>query len=192
MLRGLFCFAALLTAASSAQASLHQYICNDQFSNSKITLIGSGLFEVSDVPVNGVQYPAIVPLQITVDSMSGTMPFDLRRASTLDNQISLIFGSEGGYKLFMTFDVAGIVKGDPLPSSWGDDDGIVFWNTNSGLLNPGGDPLRGSKNAIVAAVPEPSAVAFGLLVVGLVGSGQVARRLLVRTRRTPDSESLSY
>ncbi len=161
MARWFFSLLAVLTITSGAQASLHQFICNEQFSPNKITVLGSGVFEVADTPTDGFKYLAVQPLQITVDAQQGTVGFDLLRASTLDNRIHMIFGSQGGYRLYMRFDVAGIVKGDPLPASWGDDDGVVEWNTNNQVLDPNGKFLNGKKSAVVAAVPEPSAFGFG-------------------------------
>jgi hypothetical protein len=176
MSRWLLSLAAVLTVTSAAQASLHQFICNEQFSRNKITLVGNGMFELQDAPVNGNQYPAVNPLQITVDALQGTLQFSLLRVTTLQDQIAMVFAADPALRLFMTFDVAGINNGDPLPGSWQDDDGIVEWNTNNQLTDPTGDPLRGSKNAVVAAVPEPSAFGFGAIALGLAGCGRYVRR----------------
>jgi hypothetical protein len=171
-----FCLLALFAISSRVEASLHQFVCDEQFSRNKITVLGSGAFEVQDTVADSVNFYAIQPLQIAVDAMQGTLLFDLLMATTQKDHIHLVFSTQGGYRLYMTWDVPGTEKGGPLPGAWDDYDGVVEWNTNNLLLDPTGDPLRGSKSAYVAAVPEPSAFGFGALALALAGGGRFVRR----------------
>jgi hypothetical protein len=170
---------ALLFIAARAHGSIHQFQHNFDYSPNAITVVGSGQFELADIPVIGFQYPAITPFTITVDALDGTRSFDLLRASTLTDKIHMIFQSNDGFKLFMMFDVDGILAGDPPPVSWSDDDGVVDWNTNNQLYDPTGLlPLRGSTNAVVTGavpVPEPAALTLAATALVLVGA-RMARR----------------
>ena len=175
MSRWMLSLLALLTITSGANASLHQFILNEQLSPNEITVIGSGVFEVEDLPNASAQYLAINPMQVSVETMQGTVGFDLLRVSTAEDRINMIFQA-GMVKLFMAFDIAGFPASGPLPPSWSDDDNVMEWNTNNMLLDPTGDLLNGRVDAMVSAVPEPSAFGFGAIAFGLVGCGRFARR----------------
>ncbi len=177
MTRWFFSLAALLALATTAHASLHTFTPGATRGN-PLTLIGSGDFELSDTPT-GVFFNAIQPFTVEVTGTVGPVQYELTRGQILPDQVILQFNHPTYNRLFMQWDVAGIPAAPPagFPASWIDDDGEVEW-VAEGLFAPlqPSATLAGYINADVAAVPEPSAFAFGGLAVGLVGLGRFLRR----------------
>lgn len=183
MIRTALSLAIVVALASNAAASLHIFNLTSGASGSEqnvLSVVGGSpvVFELAPPPPTGTnQFVATTPFQVQVTSLAGPHTFTLNRASTTNNHVNLIFnipGDPGSGQLGMFFDVPGIAQGDAVPASFVDADGVVEWNAPA-LTTPNGSAQLAGRIEATVAVPEPSAFAFGGLVIGLVGVGRVVR-----------------
>lgn len=177
MTKGFLGLLAVCLMSTVAQASLHTYVCIDVPSGGNpFTVVGSGAFELSDTPnMTGFQFPAVSPFTVEVVGHSvGNVQFDLIRGATLMDSAVLVFENATHGLLRMQFDVPGLVSGDAFPAAVGA--GEVEWVAeNLAAPSQPSKTLAGIKTGEIAAVPEPSAFAFGALAIGLVGLGRKFR-----------------
>ena len=163
MLRIFLSVVALLMVSSGANGALFSFTQNGQVSGDPITVLDNS-FAIADMPnASGFKYPSLEPMSIQVESLSGPLMLNLSFVSTRPNKVTLAFEDAHMHIARMVFDTTSV---------WSMVDHV----------DPEGGALGGVIDAQVqvAAVPEPSAMALGMVVVGLVGIGRFVRRRMMK------------
>ncbi len=179
MLRIFLSVVALLMVSSGANGALFSFTQNGQVSGDPITVLDNS-FAIADMPnASGFKYPSLEPMSIQVESLSGPLMLNLSFVSTRPNKVTLAFEDAHMHIARMVFDVAGVGLGDPVPAFFADTTSV--WSMVD-HVDPEGGALGGVINAQaqVTAIPEPSAMALGMVVVGLVGIGRFVRRRMMK------------
>ena len=160
----------VVALASSATASLHKFTLNSVDSPG-FSVIKSD-FELADTspPSFPGYYYANASNTASIQLAPLGELFDLETVGVFDGSVSLTFKSTNGL-VWMAFPgVAAAVFESPLPDF-----------TSDGIYQRSpGPPGPTQLNATITAVPEPSALGFGGLALGLVGIGRLIRRRMAR------------
>ena len=146
-----------------------------------LTVLGDGVFEVSDTPnpaPNSHQFSVVSTFDVEVEGRDPagepmSVVFQLDRVSTTNDRMNLIFMNPTYDELLLFFDVPGLVKGQPIPAiPISDADGTARWNAP--LLQPisPGVALAGALDGAMI-VPEPTGiVAISLAGLAIFGFGR--------------------
>ncbi len=160
----------VVALTSSATASLHKFTLNSVDSPGFSVIKPD--FELADT--SPALFPGYYYANPTNTASIQLAPlgelFDLETVGVFDGSVSLTFKSTSGL-VWMAFPgVANAVFESPLPDF-----------TSDGIYQRSpGPPGPTQLNATITAVPEPSALGFGGLALGLVGIGRLIRRRMTR------------
>lgn len=161
----------VVALASSATASLHKFTLNS-VGNPGFSVIKPD-FELANTspPSFPGYYYANSANTMSIQLAPLGEAFDLETVGVFNNSVSLTFKNASGGLVWMAFPgVANAVFKSPLPDF-----------TNDGVYQRSPGPPGPTKmNATITAVPEPSALGFGGLALGLVGVGRLIRRKMSR------------
>ncbi len=169
MSRWALCLLLVIALTSSATASLHTFTLNS-VDDPGFTVVKPD-FELADT--SPPAFPGYFyansgnTMQIQLEPLGEY--FSLETVGVLNDFVSLTFKNPGGL-VWMAFPgVTDSVKGSPLPDFTAD-------GTYQRSPELPGYPGTTKMNATITAVPEPSALGFGAIAVGLVGIGRFIRR----------------
>ena len=152
----------VVALASSASASLHTFTKN--WANPPDFTVVDPSFELDDTPVIPGYFQAN-PLNTAVIAI-GAEQFSLETVGVFNNFVGLTFKNPAAF-VWMAFPgVASATFGGTLPD----------FTSNGVYQRSPGPPGATKMNGTITAVPEPSALGFGAIALGLVGVGRLIRR----------------
>lgn len=182
MTRTCFTIVAVLTAASVANASFHEFTLNSYTQTTPASplipiSVVDPTFTLPDTPnqVVGTTLSIYYPLeQMSVSVDSVVLP--LYSAFVGNGGVNLNFSSNFGSAPLWTVRVSGLGNSydDPFPSFTSPNPPFSTWEWLP--VSTEVDPVADGKLSITVAVPEPSALGFGAIALGLVGMGRFIGR----------------
>ena len=191
MIRFTFAFAALLAMCATSNAAVRTFATD--YTGGGVVSVTDGDFELSSnwfagIPADSADGADVLSTaQVTLSSPLGSIPlpsgvYDLSRVDFDGASVTYITFSQGGYGVNdLVFAMAGdypFVSGADLPDG-SSTNVTVFGRIDYLGANQQYDfPLATGVTATIgtAAVPEPSAFAFGGLALAVTGAGRWARR----------------
>ena len=181
MLRKLLSLAVVLALSTGAHASLQTYSFNPGPSAGALGMSGPGLFSFDDAAVAGSPTFNVYTLTSGFSAVIGPTTYQAEKAFVQASQVSLQLNPVGGGSTFLEIVFSGTFPLAPAPFPETYSPELVGLNGSAANFNYHLSNGAINENAIgasiqAAAVPEPSAFAFGGLVAGVVGVGRYFRR----------------